>query len=152
MDAQAAAVALARGRSAIGIVALAAPRLASRAALGPAGAAGGAPVFARMLGARDVALGLGAVIALDRGAPVRGWLEAGALVDGVDLVTALLAREQIPRAALVSTVVLAGGAALGGIVLARLLDPAPPATPGHPEALATGHPPANGTDATASAS
>lgn len=119
---------------------------------GRTGATAGTPVLARMLGARDVALGLGAVIALDRGAPVRGWLEAGALVDCVDLVTALLAREEIPSVALVNTVVLAGGAALGGIVLAHLLDPPPPAPLGHPEALATGHSPAAGADATARAS
>jgi hypothetical protein len=121
MDARTAAVALARGRSAFGIVALAAPKLASRAMLGQAGSAAGTSAFARMLGARDLALGVGTVIALDRGAPVRGWLEAGALVDGVDLVTALLAREEMPRAALVSTVALAGVAACTGIAVSRRL-------------------------------
>jgi len=93
-----------------------------------------------MLGGRDMALGLGVVIALDRGAPVRGWLEACALADGVDLVGCLIARDEIPRATFVTTAALAGGAALIGIWLSRQLDPAPEATPGHPEAIATGHP------------
>ena len=94
-----------------------------------------------MLGGRDVALGLGVVIALDCGAPVRGWLEAGALSDGIDLVACLLARDEIPRTALLANVLLAGGAALVGISLSRQLDPPPPAAPGHPEAVATGHSP-----------
>ena len=34
-------------------------------------------VLARAFGARDLAIGLGVVIALDRGTPVRGWIEAG---------------------------------------------------------------------------
>ena len=38
----------------------------------------------RMAGIRDLSLGLGAVFALRRGAPVRGWLEAAALADAAD--------------------------------------------------------------------
>jgi hypothetical protein len=114
---------------------------------GQAGSAVATSAFARMLGARDLALGVGTVIALDRGAPVRGWLEAGALVDGVDLVTAMLAREEIPRTALVGTVALAGVAAFTGIALSRRLDPSPPATSGHPDAVVTGHPPIAAPDA-----
>jgi hypothetical protein len=140
MDTRDAAVALARGRIAIGVAALAAPKLAGRVMLGRSGSAAGASVFARMLGGRDIALGLGVVIALDRGAPVRGWLEAGALADGVDLAAALLAREEIPRASLVNAIVLATAGAVTGIVLSRRLDPPPPAASGHPEAIVTGHP------------
>jgi peptide-methionine (R)-S-oxide reductase len=93
-----------------------------------------------MLGGRDVALGLGVVIALDRGAPVRGWLEAGALADSVDLVSCMLAGDDIPNAARLNTIVLAAGAGLAGVWLSRQLDPPPAADPGHPEAIATGHP------------
>jgi hypothetical protein len=133
------AVALARGRIALGAVALAAPGLAGRAMFGSEGSRPGTRLLARMVGGRDLALGLGVVIALDRGAPVRGWLEASALADGVDLAGCLLARDEIPPATFVSTVALAGGAALAGIWLSRQLDPPPQATPGHPEAIATGH-------------
>jgi hypothetical protein len=76
---------------------------------------------------------------LDRGSPVRGWLEAGALADGVDLATCLIARGDIPRATYVNTVALAGAAALVGLWLSRQLDPPPSASPGHLEAIATGH-------------
>ena len=96
--------------------------------------------FARMIGGRDLVLGLGVAIALDRGAPVRGWLEACAVADTVDLVSCVLARDEMPRSAYVNTVALAAGSALAGLWLARRLDPPPAADPGHPEAVATGHP------------
>ena len=76
------AVSLARGRIAIGVVSLLAPAFVGRMMTGRDGSGGGTTLFARMVGARD--LGLGLLIALDRGAPVRGWLEASALVDGID--------------------------------------------------------------------
>ena len=63
-----------RGRIALGLTALVAPTLAGGLMIGKDGSRGGAKLLSRMVGARDVALGLGTVIALDRGAPVRGWL------------------------------------------------------------------------------
>jgi hypothetical protein len=140
MDPRDIAIALARGRIAFGAAAMVAPGLASRLMLGADGSRPGTRLFARMIGGRDMALGLGVVIALDRGAPVRGWLEAGALADGVDLIGCLLARNEIPRSTFASVAPLAAGAALAGIWLSRQLDPPPPADPGHPEAVATGHP------------
>jgi hypothetical protein len=135
------AVAVSRGRIAIGVAGTVAPGILSRAMVGRDGSRGSMKLFSRMLGGRDVALGLGVVIALDRGAPVRGWLEACALADGVDLAACLLARDHMPRQAAATTAVLAGGSALLCTWLSRQLDPAPPAEPGHPEAIATGHPP-----------
>ena len=140
MESRDIATAIARGRIAIGAAALAAPGLASRVMLGSNGSRPGTKLFARMLGGRDAALGLGVVIALDRGAPVRGWLEASALADAIDLVGCLIARDEMPSTAFATTAALAGGAALAGIWLSRQLDPPPPADPGHPEAIATGHP------------
>jgi hypothetical protein len=52
----------------------------------------------RSLGARDVALGLGAVLALRHGAPVRGWVEGGGLADAADTFGTLLAFGALPRA------------------------------------------------------
>jgi hypothetical protein len=134
------AISLARCRIAIGAAAILAPRLAARVMGGPQASGGIAPLFARMLGARDVALGLGTVIALDRGKPVRGWLEGSALSDTVDCVACAIAREHIPPRAMRASVGLAAGSAVAGILLSRRLDPAPPAHPGQPEAVATGHP------------
>ena len=135
-----AATAIARGRIAIGAAALAAPGPGGRLMFGRDGSGPGIKTLIRMLGGRDLVLGLGVVIALDRGAPVRGWLEAGAAADTVDLVACVLARNEMPRAAYINTLALAGGAALAGLWLSRRLDPPPASDPGHPEAIATGHP------------
>ena len=139
MDDAKIALLLARGRIGIGLAAVLAPGLASRALSGRS-ASGIEPLLARMLGARDVTLGLGTVIALDRGAPVRGWLEASAVSDAADCISSLLAKKRMSRTAFSGTVALAAGAATLGAYLARRLDPAPPAHPHQPEAVITGHP------------
>lgn len=141
MDDVALAMSLARGRMAVGAAAIVAPGLATRVMGDRRGVAGIAPVFARMLGARDIALGLGAVIALDRGKPVRGWLEAAALADTADSVASILGREKLSPLAFKASAVLAAASAAVGVLLARRLDPAPPPHPGQPEAAATGHSP-----------
>jgi hypothetical protein len=139
MDDATVAMSLARGRMAIGAAAVLAPRLAARVMGGRSGSDGIAPLLARMLGARDIALGLGTVIALDRGKPVRGWLEGSALSDTADFVACLLARENMPPGAFRTAAGLGGASAILGTLLSRRLDPAPPAHPGQPEAVATGH-------------
>ncbi len=139
MDHAALAMSVARGRIAIGLAAVASPRLATRVMSGRSGPEGVAPLFARMLGARDVALGLGTVIALDRGAPVRGWLEGSALADAADCVAALLARNEMSSIAFRATAGLGGASALLGAFLSRQLDPPPSPHPGQPEAVMTGH-------------
>jgi peptide-methionine (R)-S-oxide reductase len=98
------------------------------------------PLFARMLGARDIALGLGTVIAIDRGKPVRGWLEGSALSDSVDCVACIAAREHMSPAVSAGAAGMGAASALACIFLSRQLDPPPPAQPGQPEAIATGHP------------
>ena len=54
----------------------------------------------RGMGARDLALGVGILAALERGAPVRGWLEAGVLSDAADAVGTLTEWKELgtPRA------------------------------------------------------
>lgn len=131
---------LARGRIAIGGAALVAPRLAVRVMGGGRRSSGTAPLMARMLGGRDVALGLGTVIALDRGKPVRGWLEGSAMADAVDALACLVARAELSKTVVGATVGLGGASAVAGALLSRRLDPPPPAQPGQPEAIATGHP------------
>jgi hypothetical protein len=121
------AVVLAGGRIAIGVASLLAPGLVARTMTGHSGSAGGASLFAGMVGARDLGLGLGLLIALGRGAPVRGWLEASALVDGIDVAACLLARDHIRPSVLPGAVGLAASGALTSAWLSRQLDPAPPA-------------------------
>jgi hypothetical protein len=139
MDDAKVALTAARARIAIGLAAVVAPALASRALSGRK-AAGIEPLLARMLGARDLTLGLGAVIALDRGAPVRGWIEGAAVSDTVDAVASLLARKRMRPRAFTGTLALASGSAALGAYLSRRLDPPPPAHPHQPEAVITGHP------------
>ncbi len=139
MDDAQLALLLARARIGIGTAAMLAPGLATRVLSGRR-ASGIEPPLARMLGARDVALGLGTVIALDRGAPVRGWLEAAAFSDGADCLSSLIGRARLSSWAVSATVAAAVGSALSGVYLSRRLDPAPPARPHQPEAVITGHP------------
>jgi hypothetical protein len=118
------AVSLAGGRVAIGVVSLLAPGLVGRTLTGRDGADGGTRLFARMVGARDLGLGLGLLVALNRGAPVRGWLEASAVVDGIDATACLLARDHIRTSVFPGALGLAAAGALLGAWLAREHDPA----------------------------
>jgi hypothetical protein len=63
------AVSVARGRIAIGVVSLLAPGLVGRTIAGRDGSVGGTRLFLRMVGARDLGLGLGLLVALDRARP-----------------------------------------------------------------------------------
>jgi hypothetical protein len=132
MEGRNVAVVLARARIAIGVVSLLAPGLVARTMTGRSGSGGGASLFASMVGARDLGLGLGLLSALGRGAPVRGWLEASALVDGIDVAACLLSRHHIRMIVLPGAVGLAATGALTSAWLSRQLDPAPPAQTGHP--------------------
>jgi hypothetical protein len=119
MEARDLAVRLAGGRIAIGVVSLLAPGLVGRTMTGPDGAMGGTRLFARMVGARDLGLGLGVLLALDRGAPVRGWLEASAVVDGIDAGACLLARRHLRAGVFPAAVGLASAGALLSAWLSR---------------------------------
>jgi hypothetical protein len=118
------AVSLAGGRIAIGVVSLVAPGLVGRTMTGRGGSEGATRLFVRMVGARDLGLGLGLLIGVNRGAPVRGWLEASAVVDGIDATACVLARGHIRRSAFPGAVGLAAAGALLSAWLARQLDPA----------------------------
>jgi hypothetical protein len=118
------AVSLAGGRIAIGVVSLLAPGFVGRTITGRDGSEGGTRLFARMVGARDLGLGLGLLVALNRGAPVRGWLEASAVVDGIDATACLLARGHIRPSVFPGALGLATAGALLSAWLARQLDPA----------------------------
>ena len=133
------AMSIARMRIAIGAAAVLCPGLATRVMSNKGDSTGVAPLFIRMLGARDIALGLGTVIALDRGAPVRGWVEGAAFSDAADCVACVIARDNMSPPAFLASAGLGGASALLGAFLARRLDPPPPAHPGQPEAVATGH-------------
>ena len=123
MEARDLALGLSGGRIAIGVVSLIAPGLVGRAMMGPVGDSGAMRLLLRVVGARDLALGVGVLVALDRDAPVRGWLRASMLVDGLDAAASLLARHHLRPAVFPAA---AGAASAGALLsgwLAGQLDP-----------------------------
>jgi hypothetical protein len=121
MGARDLALGLAGGRIAVGAVSLLAPGLVGRAMIGAAGESGGMCLLLRVVGARDLALGLGVLVALDRDAPVRGWLRASAVVDGLDAAGILLARHHLRPTVFPAAVGAAtAGALLSGWVAGQL--------------------------------
>jgi hypothetical protein len=109
-------------RVAIGATAILAPRLATRPWLGRAVGRPTDKLLARSLGSRDIALGLGAILALDRGAPSRGWLEAGGLADVGDLLGTLLAFRALPRFGRWTMLLVMSGAVAAAGVLGPSVD------------------------------
>ncbi len=75
----------------------------------------------RSVGGRDLALGLGALLALRRGAPLRGWVEAGALADLADGLAGVLAFGSLPPGRHWPATLSAGLAAGAGIWAAQSL-------------------------------
>jgi hypothetical protein len=126
------AVILARGRIAFGVVSLLTPGLVARTMTGGDESEGATRLFVRMIGARDLGVGLGLHVALDRDASTRGWLEASAVIDGIDAAACLLARHHLRPGVFPGTLGLAATGTLLSAWLARQLDPAPPAPSQHP--------------------
>jgi hypothetical protein len=138
-----AATAVAAGRVALGVAALARPSVPARPWVGASADELGARVFGRALGARDIALGLGALAALrsasagsaGAGAPVASagarvagarvagaWVAAGALSDALDVAVTAAAWPELPRTTRWLVAASAGGAAVAGAAGALVLS------------------------------
>lgn len=122
MDPRLLARLLAGGRILIGAALVAAPRTAGRRWLGDDADRAATEVVVRGLGGRDVAIGLGALAALEAGTPVRRWLEAGVLADLGDAAAMAVAGDDVPPASRLGTVAVAAGAAALGVWLTRALE------------------------------
>jgi hypothetical protein len=113
-----AATAVAAGRVALGVTALAWPSVPARPWVGAAADDVAARVFGRALGARDLALGLGALAALQGPAAeagsARAWVAAGALSDALDVAASVSSWRELPRFTRWLVAASAGGAALAG--------------------------------------
>jgi len=109
---------VAGGRVALGLIALARPSVPARPWVGGTADEVTVRVFGRALGARDVALGAGALVALRHQAAepqaARAWIAAGALSDALDVVASLSSWGGLPRVTRWLVVASAGGAALAG--------------------------------------
>ena len=115
------AAGLAVNRTLFGLSYLAQPEKARTSWIGRAAKKPGAQVMIRSQGARDAALGAGALQAVVRGdgRDIRTWMLAHGISDFADLVVTWLARDDLPRRraklamaiAAASTAVAAAGAA-----------------------------------------
>ena len=113
------ATAVAAGRVAIGLAALASPSLPARPWVGAAADDLAASVFGRALGARDLALGLGALEALRfPGKEATTWVAAGAISDALDVAASALAWQDLPRVWRWLVVGSAGAASCVGLAAA----------------------------------
>jgi hypothetical protein len=119
--------AVAAGRVALGLTALAWPTVPARPWVGAAADDLAARVFGRALGARDIALGLGALAALQRPAGELGsasaWVAVGALSDALDVIVSVSSWRELPRKGRWLVVASAGGAALAGAAAALAVRP-----------------------------
>ena len=105
---------IAAGRVALGVLALLAPRTTTSLMFGARSPRGALTMATRMLGARDLALGLGTLRALDQDADPASWAAASAAADAVDAVAAVSVLRAIPRSRALPTVAAAGAAAVLG--------------------------------------
>jgi hypothetical protein len=113
------ALGIGAARAALGVAAIARPALVARPWVGPAQAGGTAGlVLGRAAGARDLALGAGALLA-SRGGELRRWTAAGAFCDLVDTLVTVTSWRDLPPGGRARIAVLAGsGAVVGGLTAA----------------------------------
>ena len=119
---------LALNRTAFGVGFMADPRRMSSGWVGPRAARRKEnQMFARVVGARDIALGVGTLTAAARGdmPSARGWLWAQTLSDGADAVATYISREDIPRPATAFALAMACGSVLVGLGASALMRDRP---------------------------
>ena len=110
------------GRIAIGVTAMVAPSLPLRPWVGDLAGDRRGKLLARSLGARDLALGLGVVLAMKHDAPVRGWVEGSGLADAGDVLSTLLAFPKLPKGGRWLVLLSAAGAAATARLASQYVD------------------------------
>ena len=109
-------------RIAYGVALIAVPRRLALRWLGPDAERASLQVALRGLGAREVILHAGALLALSRGASVRPWLAASVAGDLTDVVATAAARRGLPPGSAPATLAVGGGSALVSIAVAAAAD------------------------------
>jgi len=79
-------------------------------------------LLCRSVGGRDMALALGTLAAQRNGSPLKPWLLGATLADTVDLVATFAAGRAIPKLGRAAIALLAGGAIVQQLALARSVD------------------------------
>lgn len=119
MDAALIARLVAAGRIGFGVALALTPERVTTPWLGSDAARPATRVAARGLGARDLALGAGALVAT--GADLPRWVAAGILADAADLAATVAAGDSLPvTGRMLVGGVASAGAALGTLALAGL--------------------------------
>lgn len=101
---------------------IAAPSRLGRRWLGPAADAAPTQVPLRALGAREIILHAGAMIAAVRGAPLRPWLAGSIIGDLSDLAATVAGRGELPKGSATATLVVGGSSALISAAAAAALE------------------------------
>lgn len=109
-------------RLAAGFALFIAPKRTVKAWLGDSNPSPAAVTAARSVGARDMAIAIGALVALDKETEVRGWLEAGVLADSADAIGVLAAWRHMSPVRRLIFFFSAGGSAILHARLASALD------------------------------
>jgi hypothetical protein len=110
---------VAAGRVGFGVALIVSPGRATSLWLGGDASRPAARVVIRGLGARDLALGVGALVVPE--SELRPWVAAAIVADTADLIGTVAAGGSLPRAGRIVVGALAsGGAALGVMALAGL--------------------------------
>jgi hypothetical protein len=99
------------GRIVFGLGFMTMPGWTGKVWIGPDAGRSPVKLLTQAIGARDLTMGLGALIAMRRGKPARGWMEAISLTDVLDFTCALLAKDVLPATPRAAVLVLAGGSA-----------------------------------------
>jgi hypothetical protein len=84
------------GRALLGAAALVAPGAVTRWWTGEQEGSTTLPMAVRGMGARDLAIGMGTLMALENDGPVSRWLEAGAVADAADAFATLTSWRRLP--------------------------------------------------------
>jgi len=114
---------IATARIATGAALIAAPGRLGALWLGGDAARPGPRLALRALGARDVALGAGALATLGDATRLRRWVATAAICDLVDAASALATPSTaLPAGARRATAAMGGGGALAGALAYRALD------------------------------
>lgn len=109
-------------RLVVGAAAIVAPSLVAKVWLGRGAEDTVSRVALRGLGGREAGIGFGTLVALERGAPVRPWLEAGALADAADAFGTLAQRKSLPAARWLLAFGIAAGSAWFSTQLAATFE------------------------------
>ncbi|MEA2461427.1 MAG: hypothetical protein QOH90_1604 [Actinomycetota bacterium] len=110
------------GRAALGTLSFLAPKRTARFWTGESPEMAVSHMAVRGMGARDVALGLGMLIALENDGPVRGWLEASALADAGDAASTILSWKRFGSVRKVGWLAIELAAAYYAMQLADSID------------------------------